>query len=65
MRGADVVLRTDTEPVRPGQGTGDTLVVDQPIQLADLDPGDYLLQIKAIDQRAGRYDIVRTPFTVR
>jgi hypothetical protein len=39
-------------------------VVAQPVALADLSPGTYLLQVKAIDHVAGRHAIARADFVV-
>jgi GWxTD domain-containing protein len=68
LRGQDVVLRTDPRPVEGTVASADaprtSLVVAQPLDVGRLAPGEYILQVKAIDQRAGRYAVARTAFTV-
>ncbi|HJZ99075.1 MAG TPA: GWxTD domain-containing protein, partial [Candidatus Solibacter sp.] len=65
LRADSVVLRTeahllavDTPIVSAG------ILVEQPISLAGLAGGEYILQIKAIDHHSARHAISRTGFTI-
>lgn len=68
LRGEEVILRTEPRPVDQAPTGGDSLTtaffVAQPLDVGRLGPGEYILQVKAIDQRAGRYAVARTSFTV-
>lgn len=63
LQGEQLVLRTDVMDVPTGGGP--TVLVAQPIALASFAPGDYVLQVKAIDRRAGRHALARAAFSVR